>query len=138
MVDGDPPGERWSPAKRLATLAVHLEPSDRTAAVLLAETNARTGNAVLRAGDIDTTRRDWQEAWHWTPDLADDSTLVDVLLERLPKVREESDNFRFLALAQRAVALCRRTFGTRHEATCLASYHLSAGLRCLVVSPDVV
>ena len=129
MVEGDPPSEHWTAAKRFATLAVHLEPNERTAAALLAEINARTGDAALRAGDIETTRRDWEEAWHWAPDLADDNTLVDVLLERLPKLREEGDYFRFLALAQRAVAVCRRTFGTRHEATFVAWNHHAAALK---------
>ena len=128
MVEDDPPGEHWHAAKRFATLAVHLEPSDHTAISLLAEINARTGEAALRTGDIEATRRAWEEAWHWAPVLENDATLVDVLLERLPKAREEGDFFRMLALAQRAVAVCRRTFGIKHPATCVALYHHSMAL----------
>lgn len=80
-------------------------------------------------GDIKATRRDWEEAWHGAPVVEGDGALVSVVLERLPKVREESDYFRFLALAQRAVAVCWYTF--RHEATSLASEDPSATLAAL-------
>ena len=112
MVEGDPTGEHWVAAKRFATLAMHLEPSDRTATALLAEIKARASEA----------------AWHWAPAVDGDAALADVLLQRLPKVSKKGDNFQYLAFARWAVTLCRRISGIRHEATSLASQLPSAAL----------
>jgi tetratricopeptide (TPR) repeat protein len=123
MVEGDPPGEHWNAAKRFATLAVHLAPDDHTATALLAEINARMGDAALRAGDIEATRRQWEEAWHWAPAEADNGKLVDELFDRVRKDGDSGDYFRMLAFANRYVTAAMRSFGPGHADTCTALYY---------------